>query len=455
MLRSLFFLISVFAALTAFASASGEEGSKGMPITLEQALDIAFSNNPRLKSAGYQVEAAAAGVVKAGSGNLPKIEINEIYQRTTNPMWAFGHKLNQESISSADFAPGSLNNPDPIDNWGTTLTLSQTVYSGGKVTAYKEQATLAKEASLKDKERIMQEVIFEVTKAYYGITLGESNLDTVRDALKSADVNMKMAQAQRDAGVILESDFLSARVTWAGLKEEEIKALNAVQLSKAALNNVMGVDLEADYSPSERLTDGLEKIGPEYDHIHEGAKQGDPTTARSDLAGMKLREEIGEKAVKVVQADLLPTIGLTANYEIDGSSPAGDDGANWTVMGVLKWNLFSGYEDTARVSEARAESNRVKEMRREMENGIRLEALSARLELKAARERVYVATVSVKQAEEGFRIVKNRYNEGMTTTVDLLATETALKKAKQSLSRALYDYKIGESRLKLALGILK
>lgn len=50
---------------------------------------------------------------------------------------------------------------------------------------------------------------------------------------KSADVNMKSAQIQRDAGIILESDFLSARVIWAGLKEEEIKALNAVQLSKA------------------------------------------------------------------------------------------------------------------------------------------------------------------------------------------------------------------------------
>ena len=217
----------------------------------------------------------------------------------------------------------------------------------------------------------------------------------------------------------------------------------------------MGVDLEADYSPSERLSDDIEKADANYGLVYGEGKQAYPTAARSDLAGMKLREEIGEKAVRVVQADLLPTIGLTANYEIDGSSPAGVDGTNWTVMGILKWNLFSGYEDTARVSEARAESNRIKEMRREMENGIRLEALSARLELKAARERVSVAIDSVKQAEEGFRIVKNRYNEGMTTTVDLLATETALKKTKFGLRQAIYDYKVGEARLKLALGILK
>mgnify|MGYP001562280237 FL=1 len=118
-------------------------------------------------------------------------------------MWAFGHKLNQESITSSDFAPDRLNNPDPIDNWGTTFTLSQPLYTGGKVAAYKEQAILAREACLKDRERTLQEVLFEVTRAYYGITLAESNLDMVRDALNSADVSMKSAQMQRDAGVIM------------------------------------------------------------------------------------------------------------------------------------------------------------------------------------------------------------------------------------------------------------
>lgn len=455
MLRSLFFLISAFAALTTFASASGEEGSKGTPITLEQALDIAFSNNPRLKSAGYQVEAAAAGVVKAGSGNLPKIEITEIYQRTTNPMWAFGHKLNQEAIASADFSPDKLNNPDPTDNWGTILSITQPIYTGGKVAAYKEQATLAKEASLKDRERIMQKTVFEVTRAYYGIDVAESNLEVVRDALRAADANMQTARSLRDAGVIVESDFLAARVGWAELKEDEIKSLNAVALSKAVLNNVMGVDLEADYSLSERLPDDLEKMGAEIGLVPEGGKHAGAAVERPDLAGMKLREEIGEKGIKAARADLLPTIGLTANYEIDGSSLVTGDGTNWTVMGVLKWNLFSGYEDTARVSEARAESNRIKEMKREMESGIRLEALSARFELKAARERVYVAKESVRQTEESFRIVNNRYAEGMATIVDLFETGSAQKKAKMSLSQAVYDYKVGEARLKLALGILK
>lgn len=456
MIRSWLYLVAYIFLLFSLPDRSyGEEAKREGPISLRQALDIALSSNPRLKSAGYQVEAATAGIVKAASGYLPKIEISETYQRTTNPMWAFGHKLNQESITSSDFAPDRLNNPDPIDNWGTTFTLSQPLYTGGKVAAYKEQATLARKASLKDQERTLQEVIFEVTRAYYGITLAESNLDVVRDALRSADASMKSAQMQRDAGAIVESDFLSTRVIWAGLKEEEIKASNAVLLSKAILNNAMGIDLEAGYSPSERLPDDLEKIGAEYGLVHGGGKQADPTAARPDLAGMMLREEIGEKGVRAVQADLLPTIGLMANYEIDGSGPATGDGTNWTIMGVFKWNLFSGFEDTARVSEARAESNRVKELKREMESGIRLEALSVRLELKAARERVYAAKESVRQADESYRIVINRYTEGMTTMVDLLGTGTAQKKAKQSLSQALYDYKVGEARLKLALGILK
>lgn len=449
------FIIPIFAVLVAVGPVSAEEGKKGELITIRQAIDLAESNNPRLKAAAYQIEAAESGITRARSGYLPKVELSETYQRTTNPMWAFGHKLNQESISPADFAADKLNNPDPIDNWGSSLTMTIPIYTGGKVASYNEQARLSKEASLKDQDRVRQEVSFEVTKSYYGITLAESGLEAVRDALKTAAANMETAKKLRDAGVMTESDFLNARAQLAGLKEEEIMASNSVALSKAVLNNVMGVDLEADYSPSERLPDDLEKAGAEYGLVHGAGKQVDPTTERADLAGMRLRGEIGEKGVKAAQAEYLPTVGLMANYEIDGKTPTSADGNNWTVMGVLKWNLFGGYESAAKVGEARAESNRIKEMRREMESGIRLEALRARLELKISRERVYAARESVRALEEDHRTVNNKYNQGMAAVVDLMNAGTALKRARMGLYQAIYDYKVGEARLKLALGILK
>lgn len=448
-------VISVFMIFPAFDPASGEEAKKE-PISLKQAIDMAVSNNPGLKAAGFQVEAADAGVMKARSGYLPRIDVSEIYQRTTNPMWAFGHKLNQESIDPAtDFSADKLNHPDPIDNWGTSLSLTQPIYTGGKVSAYHEQARLNKEASLKDQERMRQEVVFEVTRSYYGIALAEATREVVKEALLTAEANMEMAKSLFKVGVVVESDFLSARVNWGDSMEDDIRAANAVILRKAQLNNVMGVEIDAQYEPSERLDGDLEKIGADYSLVHERGKQIDPTADRPDYARIRLREGIMEKGVEAAKADYLPTIGFMANYEIDGSDPVSGDGTNWTIMGILKWNLFSGYENTAKVNEARAESNIVKELKREMENGIRLEALTARLELKAARDRVYVAKDSVKQAEEGYRIVKNRYNEGMTTMVDLLSAGTALKKARLNLTQALYDYKVGEARLKLALGILK
>lgn len=449
------FIVSLFLVFSSIDRSYAEDARREEPISLREAIEKALSNNATLLAAGYRVEGAEAGIIKARSGYLPRVEVSEIYQRTTNPMWAFGHKLNQESISAADFAPSRLNNPDPINNWGTVISLTQPLYSGGKVASYYDQARLNREAVLKDQERIRQENVYEVTKAYYGIPLAESNLEVVNDALKTSEANMQMARSLVTAGVAVESDFLSARVNWAELREEEIRASNEVALSKAGLSSAMGVGIDAEYRPTEMLGENLDKIGTEYSLLDERSKQAEAFSERPDLAGIKLREKLLEKGVRVVQADNLPTVGLMANYEIDGSDPVSADGRNWTIMGVLKWNLFSGYENTARVSEARAESGRTREMKREMENRISLEVLNARLELKAARERAYVATESVKEAEEGYRIIRNRYNEGMTTMVDLLGAGTALKKAKQRLAHALYDYKVGEARLKLALGILK
>lgn len=453
--RDIFYLVTLLVVILTLEPASAKEVKKPEQITLKQAIDNAISNNPRLKAAGYQIEIADAGITRAGSGYLPKIEISEIYQRTTNPMWAFGHKLNQESITVADFSPDKLNNPDPIDNWGTTLTLTQPIYTGGKVSAYSVQARLNKEAVQKEMEKVRQEIVFEVTKAYYGIALAEANQEVVKDVLKTAEANMEMARSLLKAGVAVESDFLSARVNWAESMEEDIKAVNGVVLSKARLSNLMGMEISDQYELAEGLNEGMERISGEYNHLNERVKHIDPIAERPEYAVLTHREGMMEKGVEAAKADYLPTAGLMANYEIEGRDPLSGDGNNWTVMGFLKWNLFSGYENTAKINEARAESRKVKELTREMGNVIKIEVLSARLELKSARDRFYVASESVKQAEEGFRIIKNRYNEGMTTMVDLLGAGAAMKKTRLNLSQALYDYKVGEARLKLALGIIK
>ena len=84
-----------------------------------------------------------------------------------------GTKLNQEIITPTDFNPVVINNPAAISNYNARLSVTQPVFNGGKEYIGWDQARLAKDASIEDRERTRQETVYNVVKAYYGLLLAE------------------------------------------------------------------------------------------------------------------------------------------------------------------------------------------------------------------------------------------------------------------------------------------
>ena len=105
-------LFLVLITLLVFAVASYSYAAE--PLTIEQAVSTALANNPGLKAADSQIEAADAGVLRSASGFLPKVTLSETWSRTDSPLMALGTKLNQEIVTPADFNPAVLNNPQVI-----------------------------------------------------------------------------------------------------------------------------------------------------------------------------------------------------------------------------------------------------------------------------------------------------------------------------------------------------
>ena len=104
-------------------------------------------------------------------------------------------------------------------------------------------------------------------------------------------------------------------------------------------------------------------------------------------------------------------------------------GANWMVAGGLRWNVFDGFADRARIEEARHESQRARAQERVMESGAKLEARRAFSDLRASRQRIEVSRAASAMARESLRITKDRYEAGLTGVTDLLRTEVALLEA--------------------------
>ena len=174
---------------------------------------------------------------------------------------------------------------------------------------------------------------------------------------------------------------------------------------------------------------------------------------RPEMENLRLEEEIAKKEVEKSRAGHYPDVNLIGNYEIN-SEDFSDSADNYTLGAVVRVNIFSGNRISEETKAAKSMLSRVQEMQKSLELGIKVQAREAFLKAKSARERIRVAKIAVSQAEEGLRIVKNRYNNGLLTIIHLLDAELARQQANTNYFKSLHDYKVARIELALASGTI-
>jgi outer membrane protein TolC len=435
---ALVLLLVAAAAMTAYA---------GEPLSLDLAVETALKNHPNLKAADSQVEGAEANVLKSRSGFLPKVTLSETWSKTDNPLMVLGTKLNQETVTPSDFNPAVMNDPDPMSNYNTRLSVIQPVFNGGKEYLGVKQARLASEAAAQDRARVRQETMFNVVKAYYGLLLAKEYDKVAIQSLETSAANVRLAEARFKAGAVLQSDLLRAKVQYAEVKEMATRSGNSVKLAAANLNFAMGVPQEAEYAVEGALS--AQDTKEDMDGMLSGA-----LSLRPDLSSLGLNRKNAEANVKQARTDYIPSLNLMGQADWNSDRLAGNDAKSWAVMAVLQWNLFDGLVTTSRVREATANAGRMRSMEEQMRSGVQLQVRQAYYNVQASLERIAATSSSVQEAEEGFRIVQKRYESGMTTLVDVLGAENALIRARTGALQALYDNNVAAAELKLAAGTL-
>jgi outer membrane protein len=448
----IYLFILIFVCLSffypAFSGAVDDQNEPSPePLSMTEAIRIAVERNPEIKAARFQVEAVKSNSTKALSGFYPQINFTETFNRTTNPMWAFGTKLNQAVITQTDFDPQRLNDPDPINNFSSNFSFSWPVFEGGRTKIGWEQAKLNLSAAALMLERTRQNVIAKTATAYAGLVLSQKNIMVTKQALDTSNANLNMIRSRYNNGFVVKSDLLRAMVHIADLEEQQLLAESRFKINEAMLNASMGSEKADPLNPVTPLTIGAE-INETIDMWINTA-----LSKRPEMENLRLEEEIAKKEVEKSRAGHYPDVNLVGNYEIN-SEDFSDSADNYTIGAVMRINIFSGNRITEETRAAKSLLARIREMKKSLELGIQVQTRQAFLKAKSARERIRVAKIAVDQAEEGLRIVKNRYNNGLLTIVGLLDAELARQQAHTHYFRALHDYKVARIELALAAGTI-
>lgn len=427
-----------------FTSSAQAEESEAL--TLPSAVEMALKNNPlvRITLAGREI--SDAQLREARAGWFPILEFGETFTRGNNPVFVFGSLLEQARISQQNFEISALNNPDPLSNFRTTITLRQTLFDQLQTYTRVSQARLGQKQADLQKVMVEQQVRFETIRSYYGVFLAHAKKGVAEEAVKMAESVVKWTRDRFQNGLAVQSDLLAAEVQLAEFRQQQIDADGDVAVAYAALNTMMGLPVET----SQKVTGEL--VDKRFETLQREELIRLALIHRPDYMRAGINIQLNKEGVNGAKREYLPRLDFFGNYGLSGKDLSSGS-SDYAFGASLTFNLFD-YGRSARIGKARAAESMATSEQEHLANQIRLEVARAYQQHVSARERLGVAGQSIDQAVETLRIIQNRYREGLTTITEVLRAETALVRARLNLIAARYDHYISYAQVLLSIGKL-
>lgn len=418
-------------------------------LTLHDAANIALEKNPLRKATLADTKAAAAGVREAQSFLMPRISFSEQVTRGNDPVYVFGSKLRQQRFTTDDFSLNKLNTPLPYGNFTTHFGGNWNLFDSFASWRSINRAKEMNFAASHQLERTDQEILFRTVHSYYGVLLATKQLEVAEQSEKTAKSIMDRSQVRYEAGLVVESDLLSAKVRLANREQDLIRARNNLDLARAELNTAMGVSIDTKY----QLADALAEPSPTANPLSDLEQKA--LTTRPDLKRIEAQQSAQELSVAIAKSSFGPRLSAFAGWEMDNPSFLGGGGGNNWLGGIeLQIDLFQGGAKRAALSRERATAEKIAALKQAAGDAVRLEVRQAYYDQDASRQQVEVARTAITQAQESLRINQDRYDGGLLTITDLLGTEETARRTQADYWQAVYQFHLSYANLELACGTL-
>ncbi|HVP65379.1 MAG TPA: TolC family protein [candidate division Zixibacteria bacterium] len=416
-------------------------------LTLRDAVRIALDKNPEHKMAIADVAASSAGVEMARTSFLPRFEFSESLTKGNDQVYAFGTRLRQARFAQADFAISNLNHPEPITNFATRLGGQWNVFDSFQNRFQFRRSQSLRQAAQQQLTRADQDVIYRVVDAYYGLLLSLRQLDVAEQTLKTAQAIVDTTTARVEAGTAVDADALSAHVMYATRQQEVIRARGAIEVARTQLETALGARL----APGQRPADALAEHSFTAAELEQAEARA--LKQRPDLQALALQIVAQQDSVRSAKAAFGPRLDVFGSWEANNPSFASGGSWNWMTGATLRVDLFP-HDKTSKLAGEKAMLSRAEAAQQAAQDAIRLDARRAWVEYDSARQMLDVARSATKQADESLRIVRDRYETGLTPVTELLRAEDAARSSQTNYWQAVYRQAVSYAALELATGEL-
>lgn len=416
-----------------------------MPWPLAACIETALENNPDLRSAGDETDVAAAEARIAEAERWPSLRVKGGASRY----------LDEQRLLSARFngEPGVFDRT--FSDIGVSLRMP--LFTGGRIVNTIRAAELTEAAVLERFVRTREELIFNVTSAFFTILGRRRELESITFSRDVLEKDRDRIDAMISAGKAARSDRLRIDVRLARVEQSRVRVRNEIEVAWRVLYNLMGLQTAFDRKTPE-LEDELLPMPPPPDP--RGAFEF-ALKQRSDLQAAIALAEARARGVDAARGERWPEVNLEGSYGYRAAvdpveQPRGaDDIEDRGVIGLtLDIPVFEGGRIGARVRREAARLSAAQEKVNSLRLRIQKEVETAILDIESARQRVAAQEAAIAQAREALRIEQEKYRLGKGTILDVLDAQGSQLDIETEYYRALAEYHIAISRFRLSTGDL-
>ncbi len=408
-------------------------------LTLDQVVEMSIKNSGQLKVDKAKVEEAVGYTHEMWNNHLPDLKTTGSYLRLNSPSVDLKVKLGSGSSSGS---------PVKVEQAAYAMVnASVPVFSGLRIKYGVASAKYLEQAAKLDVENDKAEVILNTANAFSALFKAREYVGLVKQNLKQQQQRVGDFTNLEKNGLIARNDLLKVQLQASNVELTLLEAENDLQITYTNVNLMLGLPEGTEVNPD---TSGFHLADPGTLQQWELSAH----TNRRDIAALSLREKAATTAIKSTKGEYYPGIAVTGGL-IAVDVPNVLTVSNALNIGLgLQYNFGALWKTGAKVAQASARLHELKATEGMLSDRVRLEVTQAYQNYLLSLKKIDVYRKAMDQANENYRITKNKYDNNLVTTTDLLEADVAQLQAQLAALLSKADALVAYKKLQQTSGTL-
>ena len=414
------FLKGIIPLLLFFGFTGGVFAGEEKLLSLEECVSLALKHHPGAREARAKVEEALGDLGLAKTGDNPTVNLNVSYLRERG-----------------------FNDEAGKDSYNTSAVLSKTLFDWGRTETEIAIALEGLDISRLQEYRSLEEIVYNVERAYYGLLESLRDARVARETLDRYEEHLRRAKIFYEVGSTPYFDVTAAEVDKSKARIALIQGESGIRKARTVLYNALGLPASIDYGIQDLLD--YEEVQIPFEEVLSQA-----FTWRGDLKAASREVVQISREIHLLGRQNAPLLGARGSYRVGGTDPGDKDA--WSLGMELSIPLYDGGVTEEKLRKTRGTLERKKAQEALLRQNVVLQVEQAWLSLQEAEESIRVAALAKRQAEEKLALATERYGVGMGSSIEITDANESMSDAARDYNRALYTYSMARAGLRYATG---